>query len=140
MKSPHEDKYRFVEPRTIREAKERMKVLYRDIRNIEKQLGDGVRRGRDGHPIASDEYRNWSSRIRASLVYKHVEYAELKDWILERRRQIEAKELDITDPNDSRELLRAARQVLREVLDGKPVPEVASQLYSVIDQHLIHAA
>jgi Arc/MetJ-type ribon-helix-helix transcriptional regulator len=140
MKSPHESKYAFAAPRTIREAKDRMKILYRDIRNIEKQLGDGIRYDRSGQPVASDEYRNWSSRIRASLVYKQVEYAELKDWIAERRRELDARKAGIEDPNNPRELLRVARLLLRDVLDGKPVPEIAGPLYTAIDQHLIHAA
>lgn len=138
MTTLHAAKYRFVEPTSIREAKERQKALLLDLRNIEKQLGDSVRTNRDGEPLSSKEYVHWRSRTRASYVYKQNEYAELKDWIRERRRQLEAAKIEITDPNDARQLLLSARLVLRSVLNGEE-PEDLGHVYSVIEQHLTHA-
>jgi hypothetical protein len=139
MNTHHSSKYRFVEPRSIREAKDRLKALLLDIRNIEKQLGDHVRTNRDGVELTSKEYVVWHSRTRASLVYKQNEYQELKDWVRERRREIESKEVKIEDPNDPRQLLLAAHAVLRSVMDGD-APAQLGHVFSVIDQHLIHAA
>ena len=138
MSTHHSSKYRFVEPVSIRDAKDRLKALLLDIRNIEKQLGDHIRTNRDGVELSPKEYVAWHSRTRASLVYKQNEYQELKDWVLERRREVESKEVDIEDPNDPRELLLAARAVLRSVLDGDE-PDDIGLVYAVIDQHLIHA-
>jgi len=138
MTTPHSAKYRFVEPASIREAKERQKALLLDLRNIEKQLGDHVRMNRDGEPLSPKEYVQWRSRTRASYVYKQNEYAELKDWIRERRRQLEAAQVKITDPNDARQLLLGARAVLRSVLNGEE-PENLGDMFNVIEQHLTHA-
>jgi len=139
MNTHHSSKYRFIEPASIRDAKDRLKALLLDIRNIEKQLGDHVRTNRDGVELSPKEYVVWHSRTRASLVYKQNEYQELKDWIRERRREIESKEVDINNPNDPRQLLLAARAVLRSVMDGDE-PDDIGHVYAVIEQHLIHAA
>lgn len=138
MSSPHSHKYVFHAPSSIREARQRMKGLLLDIRNIEKQLGDPVRLDRDGNPLKTEDYRNWYSRIRASLIYKQTEYAELKDWVRNRRIEVAAEQLEITDPTDSRQLLIAAKAVLRDVLDGEADPLDAGHVYALIEQHLVH--
>lgn len=140
MTTHHASKYKFVEPTSIREAKDRQKALLLDLRNIEKQLGDHVRTNREGDPLSPKEYVQWRSRTRASYVYKQNEYAELKDWIKERRRYIEAKRVKISNPDNQRELLVAAHAALRAVLNGDEHDEFIGQVYSVIEQHLTHAA
>lgn len=139
--SPHAEKYRFHEPSSIREARTRMKMLLLDIRNIEKQLGDPVRLARDGSEMPLSEYRSWYSRIRASLVYKQTEYGELKDWVKERRRSLFAEEVvDVTNPDDPRQLLLVTRSLLREILDGGHDPARVGEVFTIIEQHLLHAA
>ncbi len=139
MNTHHSSKYRFIEPESIREANDRLKSLLLDIRNIEKQLGDHVRTNRDGDELTPEEYIVWNSKTRASLVYKQYEQQELKHWIRERRRQIDASKVDIDDPNDARQLLMAARTVLRSVLRGEE-PDHLGQVATVIEQYLIHAS
>lgn len=136
--SPHE-KYNFEEPTTIREAKDRLMILLTDIRSIEKQLTDFERRDRSGEVLSREEYLRWRSRTRASQIFKQTEYARLKDWILERRRSIEAEEIDIERVNDARDILRAARIILRKAID-KGAPADVGRLYNVVDQYLYHAA
>ncbi len=140
MATPHENKYRFNPPETIREAKERMLILLRDIWNIEKQRGDAVRYTREGVELTPEEFQNWRSRISASHVFKKTEYQELKHWIKERRRELDAKEAQIEDPNNPRELLLLAKQVLDQILAGNLDPDKIGRAFSVIEQYLVHAA
>lgn len=139
MNTQHKAKYRFVEPVSIQDATDRLKALHLDMRNIEKQLGDHIRTNRDGVELSPKEYIVWHSKTRASLVYKQHEYIELKDWIKRRRREIDSKEINIEDPDDPRQLLIAARAVLRAVMDGDE-PEEIGQVMTVIEKHLTHAA
>jgi hypothetical protein len=141
MERPHDSRYAFPEPESLREAHDRKRVLERDIMNIERQLMDRERRDRDGKPLSKDEYRVWHRKTRSVLIYKKVEQTFLKDWIVRRRREVQATEVGIFDPDDPREMLVQCRKVLRRLLDGEEVEEAgAGRLYDVIDQFLQHAA
>jgi hypothetical protein len=131
------DYRQFIEPSTIAEAISRKRMLERDIWNIERQLAE-PRREQDGKPIDRKQYRSWRSKAHTSLVFKKAEQAFLKDWIIERRRAIEAGKLGIFDPNDPKELLVKTRAVLKKALAGDDLE--LGQLYNVIDQYLQHAA
>jgi hypothetical protein len=139
--SDHDERYTYPEPVSIAEAKLRKRELERDIMNIERQLSDRDRRGRDGSLLTKEAYLRWYKGARSSLIFKRVEHTYLKDWILERRRQLQARELDIYELSDPRALLLQCRQTLREVLDGRdPEDTDAGNLYNVIEQYLHHAA
>lgn len=139
MGSPHAYKYEFEPPASIRTAQLRMRDLLIDIMNIEKQLSHAERRGPDGKPLSKQEYRHWRSRTHASLVFKRAEYTDLKAWILNRRREIEAAELNIRDPNSPRDVLMACRALLRDLLDSGVKHEDLGVVYNVVDQTLQHA-
>ncbi len=137
----HEDRYRFDEPKTMAEAQERKRILERDVRNIERQLKDREKRDRNGRLLDKKSYLKWRKGARSSEIFKKTEQAYLKDWIVERRRAIQAGELGIFDPNDPREMLLRARLALRGILDGKSPEELeVGKLYDTIDQYLQHAA
>jgi hypothetical protein len=116
-----------------------MRDLLIDIMNIEKQLSYSERRGPDGKLLSTQEYKYWRSRTHASLVFKRAEYTDLKAWILNRRREIEASELGIRDPNSPREVLVACRALLRELLDNGVQHEDLGVVYNVVDQTLQHS-
>lgn len=138
MTSPHAHKYTFNPPGSIMEANDRMRELFIDIMNIEKQLSQGEKRGFDGRLLPRNEYKSWRSRTHASLVYKRTEYHDLKAWILQRRREVEAAEVQINNPNDPRDVLLAVRALLRDLLDDNVDHGDLGVVYNVVDQHLQH--
>lgn len=139
MGSPHAYKYEFQPPDTILDAQARLRDLLIDIMNIEKQLTTSEKFGPGGKPLSRREYRAWRSRTHASLVYKKIEYGDLKNWIVLRRREVEASEIRVLDPNDSRDVLRAVRALLRDLLDKSVDHQDLGVVYNVVDQHLHHA-
>lgn len=138
MASPHAHKYEFDPPQNIEAAQARMRGLLIDIMNIEKQLAPGDRRGTDGNPLPRNEYRSWRSRTHASLVFKRVEYSDLKSWILHRRREIEASDVSIANPDDPRAVLLGVRALLRDLLDRNVDHPDLGAVYNVVEQHLQH--
>lgn len=126
----------YQEPRSISEATARKRALERDIMNIERQLAEPVRM-EEGRPMAKKEYRSWRSKAHASLVFKKAEQAYLKDWIKERRRQIELGKLGIYK-DEPKELLLKTHQELKKLLEDRATDIPA--LYNAIDQYLQHVA
>ncbi len=140
-KTNHEDRYQFPEPKSMKEARKRKRELERDILNIDRQLRDPERRDRKGKLLSAEDYMRWSKGARSSLIFKKTEHAYIKDWMADRRRKIQANEIDIYDADDSRELLVRCRLVLRRILDGEDMDNLdLGSLFNVIDQHLQHAA
>lgn len=127
----------FPEPRSISDALAQKRALERDIMNIERQLAEPIRM-EGNQPMAKKEYRGWRSKAHASLVFKKAEQTYLKDWIKERRRQIEAGKLGIRGMDEPRELLLKTRQELKRLMedDSTDIPA----LYNAIDQYLQHVA
>jgi hypothetical protein len=115
-----------------------MRELLIDIMNIEKQLAPGDRRSSDGSPMPRGEYRSWRSRTHASLVFKRVEYGDLKAWILQRRRELDAANVSVKDPNSPRDVLLAVRALLRDLLDQDVDHQDLGHVYNVVEQHLQH--
>lgn len=124
---------RFAEPESIAEAKRRKRELLLDILSIEQQLTSNTEDGKN-----KQEYQQWRAKAHKSLVFKKAEHLVLKDWITERRRLVEAKELGIWNPNDPREILLRTRAALLRALDGDDLELGA--VYNVIDQFLQHEA
>jgi hypothetical protein len=127
----------FNEPHTIGEARARKRILERDIMNIERQLAEPVRYDND-RVLDIEEYRRWRSKAHSSMVFKKTEHAFLKDWIVERRRRVNADEVGIFEADDPREVLVKTRLALKKALDGDD--SALGAIYNVIDQFLQHAA
>lgn len=126
------NEYVFTEPTTIRDAKDRMRELHKSIASIETSLGDAEFKARR----TPEEYRSWRSRARWKLYYQKQEYMDLRDWIVDRRRSLDATDIEVTDANDTREIMVKVRHTLKDILQGRD-PNVG-QLFNVIDQHLQH--
>lgn len=141
MGSPHDEKYEFVEPQDVPECKERMKLLLRGIRNIEKQLGDKNRNNPNGGGrLSPREYFRWRSSASSSLIYKKEEYEFLRSWLTEHRRIVLAGHYDIRDPNNPEELLLVARTRIQRVLADTDDIDSLAELSQIIDQYLQHRA
>lgn len=139
MASPHAHKYEFTPPASILDAQSRLRELLIDILNIEKQLTTSEKFDHNGRPLSRREYRSWRSRTHASLVFKRIEYGDLKNWIMLRRREIEASEVRVRDPNNPRDVLLAVRALLRDLLDQNVDHQDLGIVYNVVDQQLHHA-
>jgi hypothetical protein len=135
------DKYRFDEPESMQEALARIALLTRNIANVQYQLGDHERKDKRGRRLSPRAYRRWVQSARASLIYKRQEQAYLKQWVKDRRRAIEARQLDIFEPESPDALVQRCRVALRELLDGASLEEAeVGKLYNVLDQYLQHVA
>ena len=128
----------YEEPQTIKEARSRMHALERDIMGIERQLSEPERIDRDGKRLNRKEYRKWRGSALSSRVFKKLEYAYLKAWIKERRRRVEAEDLDIFDADDPKAILVSVRKALRQAMDGDHAD--LGVIFNVVDQYLQHAA
>lgn len=126
------------EPRSIAEAKERKRLLFADIMSIERQLADKYRVDRNGNKLSKQEYRLWRGAAHSSLVHKKSEHAYLKDWIIERRRTIEAAQIGIKNANDPMSVMVGLHEVLKKALDGDDM--ALGKAFNVVDQYLNHAA
>lgn len=136
-RSNHEDRYQFPVPESIHDAKIRKRLLERDILNITKQLADGDRRDRSGKRLVLSDYRRWRSQARASHIFKQTEQVYLKDWIVERRRTLQASALGIFEPNDPRALLMQVRTLLGDEEDRS---SEMGLLLDTINQFFQHVA
>lgn len=139
MGSPYAHKYEFRTPASIIEAQQRMRELLIDIMNIEKQLTTSEKFGPDGKPLSRREYKAWRSRTHASLVFKKIEYGDLKRWVVHRRRELDAEEIRVRNPDNPREVLVAVRALLRDLLDQNVDHQDLGVVYNVVDQQLHHA-
>ena len=133
----NEPNYR--EPPNLAQALRWKRELEKDIWNIERQLAEKTHYDRGSNTVLTGTaYANWRKSAHARLIYKKTDHSFLKDWIVERRRQIDADEVGIHDPNDPRELLQRTKIALGKALDGDA--EDLGAIYNVIDQYLHHAA
>jgi hypothetical protein len=128
----------YPEPRSIAEAKERKLLLLTDILSIERQLADKYRVDREGHRLSRQEYRLWRGAAHSSLVHKRAEYAYLKEWIIERRRALEAAKIGVENMNDPRSVMTGLHAVLKKALDGDD--HALGVAFNVVEQYLYHAA
>jgi hypothetical protein len=111
----HPDKYHFEEPKTMKEARKRLRETTTNILNVEKQLGDENRRNR----MDPSEYLEWREKTKSAKIFMISEQQALKDWIFERRRKLTAEHYDIWGHDDPRSLLQQAVAEGRLALAGK---------------------
>lgn len=128
----HQERYEFRPPRTLTEAKERLRSTTLDIMNVEKQLGDTRRkRNKDER-----QYEEWREKSKAAKIFMVAEKMALEDWILERRRQLDSKKVGIWPHNDPRSIIQRAviegRKALR-ALEDAGVELQNSDLAAVLD-------
>lgn len=111
MSSGGTEGYLWNPPSTMAEAQQRLRVVTIDVLNIEMHLGDRRRQ-------QNANYWTWRQKSKAARIYSLMEQRNLQDWILERRRKIAAKDLEIWDHKDPRALLQRALVEGRAALKG----------------------
>jgi len=121
------DKYTFKVPQTMAEAKSRLDDATMGVLNVEKQLGD---------PRRADE--RWRESAKSSRIFMTMEMRYLKEWIRERRQQLDAKKLDIFPVDDPRAMLQ------RTVIEGakyiKGEENNLEQVLAYAKEYLTHKA
>ncbi len=118
------DKYEFSPLSSLRQAKDRLREVTTNIMNVEKQLGDRRRQKNMG----AAEYDTWREKTKAAKIFMVSEQQHIKDWIFERRRQLDAKKIGLWPVNDPRTLLQ------RTVIEGRrALAGEANDLASVLD-------
>lgn len=120
----NKDGYDFDLPTTLRGARERLRDVTVDIMNVEKQLGD-VRRKKQ---MGTDQYDNWREKTKAAKIFMVAEQQAIKDWILERHRQLESRKVGIWPHNDPRSIIQRAVSEGRKALAGEE-----NELAAVLD-------
>ena len=129
----------FAPPTSIAEAQARKRELESDIKRIECQLGDPLPRfDREGRLMTKEEKQAWRNAAHFKMNIKIDEQVFLKDWIKERRRQVEADQTGIFDANDAREMLVISRIAMRKALAGND--EALGSTCHTIDQYLKNVA
>lgn len=127
MAKPHHrnsDKYEFAPLSSLRQAKDRLREVTTNIMNVEKQLGDRRR----AKTMKEPEYEMWREKTKAAKIFMVTEQQHIKDWILERRRQLDAKKIGLWPHNDPRAIIQ------RAVLEGrKAIAGEANDLAAVLD-------
>jgi len=120
----NKDGYDFELPTTLRGARDRLRMVTIDIMNVEKQLGDLRRKKQMG----ADQYENWREKTKAAKIFMVTEQQTIKDWILERRRQLDSKKVGIWPHDDPRSIIQRAISEGRKALAGEP-----NELAAVLD-------
>ena len=128
------DKYEFPAMRSLQQARARMREVTLNIMNVEKQLGDKRRQKN----MSASEYENWYEKTKAAKIFMVAEKHYIKDWILERRRQLDAKRVGIWPHNDPRTMLQRVVIEGRKSLAGEENDLVA--VLDLIDSYLQHDA
>lgn len=115
------DGYDFELPNTLRGARIRLREVTIDIMNVEKQLGDLRREKQMG-----SDYDNWREKTKAAKIFMVAEQQAIKDWILDRHRQLSSKKVGIWPYNDPRSIIQRAIIEGRKALAGEKneLPEV----------------
>jgi len=79
-----------------------LRLLLRDIRDIDRQLGDKT----------AQRSEVWRTRALSSKAFKQAEFDYLKEELSELRRRHAANEAGIYDPDDPRHLLLRLREAI----------------------------
>ena len=124
--------YEFKPPTSLKEAKERLRTATIDIMNVEKQLGDRRRQ------VTMKNYDEWRERTKAAKIFTVMEQKDLKAWIFERRRQLDARDLGVWPPADPRVLLQQVVLEGRRELRGET--SNLAGILDLIDTYLTHDA
>lgn len=120
------ERYAFNEPDSIKECKQRLRVLRREIRDIDRQLGDKSLRRTDV----------WRAKALSSRAYKETEYDYLKEELIELRRLLTAREADVYHHNDPRHLLLRLREEVGKKM--KREPNKLKNVIAVVDRYFEH--
>jgi hypothetical protein len=88
--------------------------------------------------MPASDYRVWRAKAHSSLVYKKEEQCFLKDWIADRRREIEAGKLGIYKHNTAEDLLQKTLCELKKL--GRDEPTRITALMHAIEMFLKHEA
>lgn len=123
--SKNSDKYEFMQLSSLRQAKDRLREVTTNIMNVEKQLGDRRRE----RTMPEHEYELWREKTKAAKIFMVAEQRHIKDWILERRRQLDSKKIGIWPHNDPRAIIQRTVIEGRKALVGEP-----NELAAVLDQ------
>lgn len=132
MRKRGAESYVFEPPSTMKEARARLRTTTISIMDVEKQLGDRHRE------TTMKDYGDWRERTKAARIFLVMELRDLKAWMLDRRRQLEANRLELWESGDPRALLQRAVLEGRRALRGE-----ANQLEEVLalaDLFLVHDA
>lgn len=129
-------RYMFPIPSNIRQCKDRLHELYCTIEKINVDLSDPLRTDRNRQPLTCKEYKDWKHRALAKLSMSRVEYAQLTAWLKDQRRELQALDVGVEDPNNPIELIRHGRDILRRAASQYPE---AGRLSDVYDQYLMHS-
>jgi hypothetical protein len=118
------DKYEFAPLTSMRQAKDRLRDVTTNIMNVEKQLGDRRRQ----RTMSERDYELWREKTKAAKIFMVSEQMHIKDWILERRRQLDSKKLGLWPHNDPRAIIQ------RAVIEGrKSLAGEKNELAAVLD-------
>jgi hypothetical protein len=121
-----DQRYSFDPPESIKKGKRRLRILLREIRDIDRQLGDR----------SATRTSQWRAKALTSKAYKHAEYDYLKEEVQELRHLHAAREADVYPPNDPRHLLLRLRdEVSRELREE---PNNLRHVLAVIDRYFEH--
>lgn len=130
----NQEKYEFRVPTSLKEARTRVDALTIDILNVEKQLGDRRRE----KTMEIEDYDSWREKTKAARIFMVAELRMLKEWTLERRRCLLAKESDIWPDSDPRTMLRRVLTEARLHIRGEENSLV--ETLTSIDLYLHHDA
>ncbi len=132
---PHPQRQQeFEKPTSLRQARDRLREITTNIMNVEKQLGDRRRE----RTMKGPDYDTWREKTKAARIFMVSEQQFVRDWILERRRQLDSKKVGIWPHNDPRSIIQRTIVEGRKALAGE-----GNELAAVLDQadlYLTHDA
>lgn len=128
------DKYEFAAPASLKEAKDRVRELTTGVMNVEKQLGDRRR----SKTMPEPAYDTWREKTKAARIFMVAELRFVKEWMLERRRKLLAKDADVWPPTDPRTMLQRAVTEGRKHIRGEE--NALAEVLDAIDLYLNHDA
>lgn len=118
-------KQEFEKPTSLSQALARTRTVTINIMNVEKQLGDRRRE----RTMREADYETWREKTKAARIFMVSELRFLKDWIKDRRRQLDAQKVGIWPHNDPRAILQHLVIEGRKALRGEE-----NELAAVLDQ------
>jgi hypothetical protein len=128
------DKYVFKVPQTMAEAKNRLDDATMGVLNVEKQLGDPRR----SEEMGEHDYGRWRESAKSSRIFMIIEQRTLKEWIRERRQQLDAKKADIFPYDDPKAMLH--RCIIEGAKFIKGEENQLEQVLAYAKEYLTHKA
>ena len=126
----------FQEPRSLKEARQRLDDLAMDMKGIDVQLGNRDRHDPvTGERMSEQDYWKWRSRATHAKLQKEVEYRQVKRWLIEHQVDDQAEAVGI-DPADEHSLLFACYRTLRALAGSRLLAPDNLVLLAALRQHL----